>query len=123
MKLKRSNPTNSCRIVGYGATLFPNIPTMYGLQDIRAHDAMASWRYMGLLQVATHYTAGEYFAQWGDLSTRLLDYLNVKYYAMSPRERIDDPRFKLLYEARDGRIYENRDVLPRFFAARNVVLE
>src|SRR5262249_55615349 len=92
--------------------------------DIRAHDVMAPWRYMGLLQVATgHYNAGDYFAQWLDLETRLLDYLNVKYYTVSPRERIGDPRFKLLYEGRDGRIYENRDVLPRFFAVRNVILE
>src|SRR5262249_46618474 len=125
IKLKEMNAPSTFRIAGYGAELFPNLGTMYGLEDIRAHDVMAPWRYMGLLAVASHghYNVGDYFAQWTDLKTRLLDYLNVKYYAMSPRERIDDARFKLLYEGRDGRIYENRDVLPRFFAARNLVLE
>jgi hypothetical protein len=123
VQLKAQNPPDSFRVVGYGAMIFPNLSTIYGLQDIRAHDVMAPWRYMGLLQVVAKYNAGDYFAQWLDLKTRLLDYLNVKYYAMSPRERIDDPRFKLVYDGRDGRIYENRDVLPRFFAVRNVILE
>jgi len=124
VRLGEQNPPNTFRIAGFGAELFPNLPTMWGLEDIRAHDVMTPWRYMGLLQVATgHYNIGDYFAQWNDLTTPLLDYLNVKYYAMSSRERIDDPRFELRYDGRDGRIYENHGVLPRFFAARNVMLE
>jgi hypothetical protein len=124
IRLKERNPPSTFRMVGYGAELFPNLPTMYGLEDIRAHDVMAPFRYMGLLQVVTRtYNAGEYFAMWTDLNTRLLDYLNVKYYAMSPREHIDDPRFSVVYEARDGHIYENHAVLSRFFPVRNVVLE
>lgn len=124
VKLEKQNAPGTVRVAGFGAELFPNLPTMWGLEDIRAHDVMTSWRYMGFLQVASgHYTAFEYFAQWTDLRTRLLDYLNVKYYAMSTREPMDDPRFVLRYDGRDGRIYENRDVLPRFFAVRNVMLE
>ena len=30
---------------------------------------------------------------------------------------------RMLYDGEDGRIFENPDVLPRFFAARNVILE
>jgi hypothetical protein len=123
IQLRDQNPPNSFRIAGYGAELFPNLSAMYGLQDIRGHDPMAMFRYMGLLQVSAHYSAGDYFAQWKDLDTRLLDYLNVKYYVMSSRESESDPRFKLVYDGRDGRIYENRDAMPRFFAIRNVVLQ
>jgi hypothetical protein len=35
----------------------------------------------------------------------------------------DPRRYQLVYDGRDGRIFENRDVKPRFFAAHDVVLE
>src|SRR5437764_2923786 len=35
----------------------------------------------------------------------------------------DRQRYGLVYDGADGRIFENHDVLPRFFPARNVVLE
>ena len=33
------------------------------------------------------------------------------------------PRFRMLYDGKDGRIFENAGALPRFFAVRNVILE
>jgi hypothetical protein len=35
----------------------------------------------------------------------------------------DRERYQLLYDGRDGRIYENSTVLPRAYAVRNVILE
>jgi hypothetical protein len=32
-------------------------------------------------------------------------------------------RWRLIYEGKDGKIFENTTVLPRFYAARNIVLE
>jgi hypothetical protein len=48
----------------------------------------------------------------------------VKYVITDPHIDLKDrQRYRLIYDANDGRIYENRDALPRFFPVRNVVLE
>lgn len=112
------------RIVGLGPALFPNAQALYGLEDIRAHDPMANGRYLGVLRVVTGFETGDYFAKWADLDTRLLDFLNVAYVVTSRGVNVKDPhRYQLIYDGKDGRIFQNRDVLPRFFTVRNVVLE
>jgi membrane protein YfhO len=113
------------RIVGYGAALFSNVPAIYGLEDMRSHDPMAHGRYMSFLAfLSASYDTSSYFAQWFDYKTRLLDFLNVKYMLIDPGMDLEDPqRWKLVYDGRDGRIFENTTVLPRFFAVRNVTLE
>ncbi len=117
-------PDEPFRITGFAAMLFPNIATLYGFEDIRAHDPMANGHYLGLLRVLAGYDSDSYFAQWKNERTPLLDYLNVKYFLTYPRRTMPDPqRFRLVYDGKDGRIYENMSVLPRFFAVRNVVLE
>ena len=85
---------------------------------------MAGGRYVGLLRVLTGYDTLDYFPHWKDLQSGLLDFLNVRY-VLTPRgAKLDDPgRFRLLYDGRDGRIFENTTVLPRVFPVRNVVLE
>src|SRR5205814_902201 len=52
-----------------------------------------------------------------------LDYLNVRYFVTGPGRELDRPRFTMVYDGADGRIFENRDVLPRFYATRNVDVE
>ncbi|HEX7152563.1 MAG TPA: YfhO family protein [Thermoanaerobaculia bacterium] len=112
------------RIVATGPLFFPNVAAMYGLEDVRAHDPMANGRYLGVLRVATNYDTSDYFAKWNDLDTRLLDFLGVKYVITPPTYQTNDPdRYRLVYEGKDGRIYENRFALPRFYAARNVIPE
>jgi hypothetical protein len=112
------------RIVGTGAALFPNAQAMYGLADIRTHDPMAFGRYLGLLRLLTNYETNEYFAKWFNTETPLLNYLNVRYVIGDRDFDPGDPRrYRLVYDGRDGRIFENRDVKPRFFAAHDIVLE
>lgn len=111
------------RIVGTGAWLFPNLAAMYGLEDIRTHDPMANGRYMGLLRVLAKYKTPNYFALWENTDTTLLDYLNVRYVVTSPEETYDSDRYRLIFSSLEGKIYENRSVLPRFFAVKNIVLE
>jgi hypothetical protein len=124
-RLQQSAPRNApFRIVGIGAALFPNTQAMYGLSDIRTHDPMAFGRYLGLLRLTTNLETNEYFAKWSNAETPLLNYLNVRYMAGDPGLDPGDPRrYQLVYEGRDGRIFENRDVKPRFFAAHDIVLE
>ncbi|MBV9494186.1 MAG: YfhO family protein, partial [Acidobacteria bacterium] len=112
------------RLVGTGPVFFPNAPAMFGFEDVRAHDPMANGRYLGLLRVVTGYDPSDYFAKWVNLDTRMLDFLGVKYVVSGPRATVKDPqRFPVVYDGRDGRIFENRDVLPRFHPTPNVVLE
>lgn len=112
------------RIVGLGSILYPNTGSIYGFEDIRTHDPMANARYLGVLRVLTGYNTEEYFAHWQNADSRMLDFLNVKYVVTDPgADLADRQRYELVYDGRDGRIYRNRDVLPRFFAVRNVVLE
>jgi uncharacterized membrane protein YfhO len=122
-KLRAENP-EPFRITGLGPVFFQNTPAIYGFEDIRAHDPMANGRYLGILRNLTTYDPADYFAKWNDVSTRLIDYLGVKY-IMGVRQTtlIDQERYPIVYDGPDGRIFENRDALPRFFPVRNVVLE
>ena len=124
-RMQAATPRNApFRIVGIGAALFPNTQAMYGLADIRTHDPMAYGRYLGVLRLLTNLETNEYFAKWQNLDTPLLNYLNVRYIVgdrgLDPE---DHQRYHLVYDNRDGRIFENRDVKPRFFAAHDIVLE
>ena len=123
--LRDAQPPNApFRIVGVGPMLFPNLPAMFDLQDIRAHDPMANGRYVGLLRVLTGYESELYFAHWRNVDTLLINFLNVKYVLTNPGlELKDHQRYRLIYDGGDGRIFENVDSLPRFFTTRNVVLE
>ncbi|HEX9161478.1 MAG TPA: YfhO family protein, partial [Thermoanaerobaculia bacterium] len=89
-----------------------------------AHDPMANGRYLGMLRVLTGYDTEDYFPKWKNVQTQVLDYLNVKYVVTPPRADLGDPeRYALVYEGRDGRIFENTTVLPRFYSTPNVILE
>ena len=124
-RLQTAAPRNApFRIVGVGAALFPNAQAMYGLADIRTHDPMAYGRYLGLLRLLTNYETNEYFAKWQNVATPLLNYLNVRYLVGDFRFDPKDPgRYRRVYAGRDGRIFENLDVKPRFYAAHDIVLE
>ena len=121
---KSTPPGAPFRVVGLGPALFPNVQAMYGFEDIRAHDPMANGRYLGVLRVVTDYNPSTYFAKWENTDTRFLDFLNVKYVVTSAGVKLKDTqRYKLIYHGIDGFIFQNNDVLPRFYAARNVLLE
>lgn len=115
-------PERPFRIVGIGPALFSNVSAVYGLDDIRVHDPMANARYARLLGNLARYDVENYFAHWTDTETRLLDFLNVRFMIdRKERPELDPSRWKLLYSSREGAIYENLDVYPRFFPIRNVI--
>ena len=121
LKSKEKTPF---RIVAAGPSFFSNTPAVFGFEDIRAHDPMANARYVDRLRDLSGYSSDRYFAQWRNFETGFLDFLNVKYVVTPPQADLEDPgRYALVYDGRDGRIFENRHVIPRFFTARNVVLE
>jgi Bacterial membrane protein YfhO len=109
------------RIVGNAATFFPNVSAVYGYEDVRAHDPMTNGRYIGLLSHVVGYDATEYFARWPNWEHPLLDYLNVRYVITSAGGELPHG-FRQIYDGSDGRLFENEEVLPRFFAVPNVVI-
>jgi hypothetical protein len=122
-QLRDAHPNAPFRICGIGSTFFPNVSAVYGLDDIRAHDPMANGRYLGLLRVISNYDPEDYFARWTDPDSPLLDFLNVRYIITEHGAQVDPARYALVYDGKDGAIYENRHVLPRFFAIHTVLLE
>jgi hypothetical protein len=117
----QSHETTPFRILGTGGMLYPNEGAMFGLEDVRVHDPMADARYVEFLTQLAAWDPKEYYAKWNDTSTPVLDFLNVKYVLTTGA--IDDPRYEQRYTGRDGRIYATRNVLPRFYPVRNVLLD
>ncbi|MGN6186477.1 MAG: hypothetical protein ACTHQM_22815 [Thermoanaerobaculia bacterium] len=112
-------PHDGSRIVGLGGQLYPNTNAMFDLDDVRVHDPMAWWPYVQFLTRSVRWNSNDYYAKWNDADTPVLDYLNVRW-VIADRE-LPSPRYRKRYEGRDGRVYENTSVLPRFFAVRNVL--
>jgi hypothetical protein len=110
------------RIVGNAATFFPNVSAVYGYEDVRAHDPMTPGRYVGLLSHMVGYDPTDYFARWPEWEHPLLDYLNVRYVLTSAGGELPGG-FRPIYDGPDGRLFENEEVLPRFFPVRNVIIE
>jgi hypothetical protein len=111
------------RITAIGATLFPNTSAIYGFQDIRGHDPMASARLLGMLRVFTGYTSERYFGILPAVTHPYIDFLNTRYVLSAAVEAIEAPGFELVYAGEDGRIYRNHEAIPRFFAPRHIHME
>jgi hypothetical protein len=116
--LQAARGTQPYRIVGLGGALFPNTQSMFGFEDVRVKDALASARYVDVLQRNVKgFDITQYYWKWMDSETPLLDRLNVRWVITEPRVTLSDSaRYKLLYEGFDGRVYENLRAQPRFFA-------
>ncbi len=123
-QFQRDWPRAPFRVVGLGPAFFPNAHALFGVEDVRVHDPMANGRYVGFLRTTFGLNTDDYFMKWDDPDTRVLDLTNVRYVVTDARYAMKDrDRYALVYEGKDGRLWENRDVLPRFWAPPNVVLE
>lgn len=112
------------RITGFGSMLFPNTNALFGFEDVRVHDPMANSRYLDFLAATSDFEPNQYFGLWWDTETSVLDFLNVRYLLTDTTTRPPvSNRWSPVYDGPDGRIFENRTVLPRFYAVRNVLLE
>jgi len=111
------------RIVGIDGILFPGTNVIYDFADIRQHDPVANASYVNLLTSLGTYDPLQYYAKWYDAGTHLLDFLNVRWVLThADVDLADKQRYVEVYRGADGRIYENRDVLPRFFAVERAVV-
>ena len=106
------------RIVGIGEPLFPNTQAIFGFADVRVHDPMANARYTSFLErTIKGYDTKDYYTKWYDADTPLLDVLNVRWVLTASGAALSDTaRYRLVYDGKDGRIYENRHVRPPLLA-------
>jgi uncharacterized membrane protein len=124
-QLRDSAPRNQpFRFAGIGAPLFPNTNAVYRLADVRVHDPMGNGRYIGFLRnVTKDYNPGDYFAKWMDAETTMLNFLGVRYLVTIPGTQLDPGRFKVVYDGKDGMLFENREWKPRFFPIFAIYLD
>ncbi|HEX3581242.1 MAG TPA: YfhO family protein, partial [Thermoanaerobaculia bacterium] len=123
--LRDAAPNQPFRFLGLGTVLFPNTNAVFGLPDVRVHDPMASGRYIGFLRNVTKgYNPSDYFAQWTDADTTMLDFLGVRYVLTLPQTTSMDPaHYKVVYDGKDAMLFENRNWRPRFFPMWAIYLD
>ena len=84
--LQSARGTQPYRMVGLGGALFPNTQSMFGFEDVRVKDALASARYVDVLQRNVQgFDTTQYYWKWMDSGTPLLDRLNVRWVITEPR--------------------------------------
>jgi hypothetical protein len=120
------------RVTGVDRTLFPNTPGLYELQDIAGHDPLAPDRYRDVLsrvdpdaRFGARGTVLGLYTATADLSSPLLDLLNLKYIVDEPgaanQEQItQDGTWVVAHTGPDMTIYRNTEVLPRCYLADQV---
>lgn len=123
VEMAAADPIGPSRFAGLGPSLFPNSAAMYGLEDIRAHDAMACAKTLGMLRVFTGYTTDQYFATIERFDHPFLDFMNVRYVVSAESVELDERGFEEVYHGVDGRIWRNHEAMRRFMIAREVVVE
>ncbi|MEO8349775.1 MAG: hypothetical protein ABI610_12755, partial [Acidobacteriota bacterium] len=72
-----SRQPGTFRVVGEGATLFPNSNVFAGLEEVRTHDPIERREYVEFLDAAAGYPLAEYFKALQNFDVPALDYLNV----------------------------------------------
>lgn len=106
------------RIVATGPALFPNIATMYGLEDARALTATTFTPFEETYPAWCR-RSGFGFNQVDDLSRPFLSFLNVRYALTDVADAVPDG-WRSVAADRGMRLVENLRVLPRAFVPRNV---
>ena len=113
--LERLPARGTWRIAGIGGPLFPNTHAGFGVEDARVHDAMSSARYAEVLKSAMRYDPMEYYPKFSEPDAPILDALNIRWLLTEAGvDLADKARYRLVYDGRDGRIWENLRALPRF---------
>ncbi len=90
---------------------FPNLSGIFGLEDVRYNDPTVPFNYYMFL-LSSNLIKPSYWIRWINFDSSALDFLSIKYILTSPYFEIDMP---LIYSSNDGKIYENKDALNKFF--------
>ncbi len=104
---------------GTTKTMNANSGMLYGLQTVAGYDSIFPAQYadyMALIEPQDElpYNRIASLRTWSSLDSPLLDMLNVKY-IITEVEIPNPARYRLVYQDRAVRVYENLGVLPRAF--------
>lgn len=109
------------------SVLYPNISSVFGLQDIRFLLALGEKRYFTFLEKGLKIPIEEInsIRFTGDypipLDVNYLDLLNVKYFIIPKDSKISDSIGKIVYN-NEVQIIENKNYLPRTFFVQKAVV-
>jgi hypothetical protein len=102
-------------VVGDGYVAYPNTNVLAGLEEIRTHDPIERREYVEWLDRAAGYPPAPYFKYLADVNAPALDRLNVRYFVGRPNRDAPGPRWRKVYDGREGTLFENTHALPRVF--------
>ena len=103
------------RVLGLDWVFLPNAAAQYSLEDVRGSDPMAWGDYGRFFRLAAVKDGWiEDVKRIADASHPIIDFLNVRYLLTEPGVQ-PGAGWTLVYEGRDGELYRNEEMLPRFF--------
>ncbi len=112
------------RVVGWNGSLMIGAEQVHGYDSITGYDPMKIYSYERILSLVN----GSYnpigTCEIQSLKSKWLNFLNVRYIAVPPYYTdtfLNTGRFKIVYDGRDGRVYENKDAMPRVFLAEHLI--
>lgn len=97
-----------------------NAGWMYGFEDVRGYDSIIPKQftdYMGAIEPQNRLAFNQVqpITNWESLNSPLLDVLGVKYVLTAEPEGIDLPKYELVWQGENVRVYENLGVAPRAY--------
>ena len=106
------------RIVGQGLMFYPNMSTIYGLEDVRGYQAMT---FAPLRQTQELWSVPQliWFNRVDDLTRPFLSMMNVRY-ALARTEAPIPENWKRIARDNGNQLLENTRALPRAFVPRRV---
>lgn len=105
--------------------LHPNTSTVYGLESVDGYDPLYLESYSKLVsswqsnQAKTEPTSFNRIITPQKINSPVIDFLNVKY--ILSFDQIPDPRFVKVFEEGQTKVYENKNVLPRFYFPETII--
>ncbi len=112
-----AGPRGPFRILGLDWVFLPNAAAQYGLEDVRGTDPMEWSDYVRFFRVAEVKDESIDVKRIVDPEMVAVDFLNVRYLLTEPGRNLGG-KWRRLYSAGDGELYENSGFVPRFFVPR-----
>ncbi len=118
--IRRLQPAEPFRIVGFDWMFLPNAAAQYGLEDIRGSDPMAWAPYIEFFRSIQVPGQSPDVARVADVNNPAVRFLNVHFLLAEPDSSFGRP-WRLVYRGRDGDLYRNEQPLSRFFPSDGVL--
>ncbi|MBF0548915.1 MAG: YfhO family protein [Deltaproteobacteria bacterium] len=113
------------RVVGYKGCLRRGAEQVYGYDSIISMDPMKPAAYERVLAAVNGRYQAVFTPEVAAVDSPGVDFLHVKYVAVGPdvsTQEFSSERFRLAYTGVDGKVYENRQALPRAFWVEEVLI-